>query len=259
MLPVRVARAREGRGLDVQLGSSVYGRAHVTEVTDEWVQDPLAVHEIGAHVRAVITAVPKVTGKGGKSASEMIEVTLRPAAVAAALSSAATDEHVRPRSASEVEAGELQRGYVKAISDKGCFVSLSQQVDGFIGVRYVADEFVKAEDLETLVPIGALVVARALPRSDSQRGALPLSLRRSDVEGGAYVEPRKGSLTFEDLHQGMLIAGKVKSVTDFGIFVRLDGSSIDALCHKTEVSGAVNPPHPCARDADALKLMASCP
>ena len=32
-----------------------------------------------------------------------------------------------------------------------------------------------------------------------------------------------------------LIAGKVKTVTDFGIFVRLNGSKIDALCHKTEV------------------------
>jgi len=116
-------------------------------------------------------------------------------------------------------------------------VSLSRTVDGFIGLRHLSDAFVAAEAVGELVAVGSLVVARVLPRKEglSKQSAPPLSLRRSDVEGGAYVAPEV-SLTFGEVHPGMVLAGKVKSITDFGIFVRLDGSTIDALCHKTEVS-----------------------
>ena len=231
IVPVRVVRVRAGRGLDVQLGVSMFGRAHLTELSDEWVQEPLASFAVGSYVRAVITSLGDASG----SISSGVEVSLRAAAISAA-SSAKVDKHARPASMADVEAGDLVRGYVKTISNKGCFVSLARQVDGFVGVRYFSDEFIKAEDLGKLVQVGTLVVARALPRSGSQSGALPLTLRRSDVEGGTYVKPAESSpLAFEDLHPGMLIAGKVKTVTDFGIFVRLDSSKIDALCHKTEV------------------------
>ena len=102
--------------------------------------------------------------------------------------------------------------------------------------RYIADDFVAAEKLPSLLPVSTLVVARAMPTEESAPGgALPLSLRRSDVEGGV-VRPVKSRLAFEDVHVGMVRAGVVKSVTDFGVFVRLDASSIDALCYKTELS-----------------------
>ena len=44
------------------------------------------------------------------------------------------------------------------------------------------------------------------------------------------------SLSFDDVKPGSILPGKVKSIQDFGIFVRLDGSSLDALCHVSEVS-----------------------
>ncbi|KOO24095.1 protein rrp5-like protein [Chrysochromulina tobinii] len=237
VVPAKIVRARPGRGLDVQLGAALYGRAHATEICDEWVAEPLSSFEPGQFVRAVVLAVPEAgaTGNGGGSG---IEVSLRSAAVAAALAASGKkkrDGHERVKDAGQVEEGELVRGYVKAISAKGCFVSLSRTVDGFVGLRHLSDEFVKVEAVSELVPVGSLVVARALPRKGVTRGALPLSLRRSDVEGGAYLEP-EASLTFDALHAGMVAIGKVKSVTEFGIFVRLDGSTIDALCHKTEVS-----------------------
>ena len=237
VVPAKIVRARPGRGLDVQLGAALYGRAHATEICDEWVAEPLSSFEPGQFVRAVVLAVPEAgaTGNGGGSG---IEVSLRSAAVAAALAASGKkkrDGHERVKDAEQVEEGELVRGYVKAISAKGCFVSLSRTVDGFVGLRHLSDEFVKVEAVSELVPVGSLVVARALPRKGVTRGALPLSLRRSDVEGGAYLEP-EASLTFDALHAGMVAIGKVKSVTEFGIFVRLDGSTIDALCHKTEVS-----------------------
>ena len=103
--------------------------------------------------------------------------------------------------------------------------------------RYVADDYVPAAGLSQLLPVGTLVVGRVLPPSEGAKpgAAPPLSLRRSDVEGGEYVHPppKPG---FGAVEVGMVATGKVKSVTEFGVFVRLDESGVDALCHKTEIS-----------------------
>ena len=136
--------------------------------------------------------------------------------------------------------GELVRGYVKAISARGCFVSLSRAVDGFVGLRHIADDYIDANDLPKLLPVGTLVVGRALPRGGAKGGgggggALPMSLKRSEVEGGVYVKPPI-TLRYEDVTPGMVLDGAIKSVQDFGVFVRLDGSEVDALCHSSEVS-----------------------
>lgn len=232
VLPVRIVRLREGRGLDVQLGHSMYARAHMTEICDDWVQEPLSTFEVGAYARALVLTSSAATSEGGGQ----IDVSLRSGAIASASSSSVkSDPHKRVDSGSEVEEGQLVRGYVKAISARGCFVALSRLVDGFVGLKHLSDEFIKADQLSELLPIGTLVVARVLQMPKGRSGALPLSLRRSDVDGGAFAPPAV-TLTFDDVQSGMILPGKVKSVTDFGVFVRLDGSMLDALCHSSQVS-----------------------
>jgi uncharacterized protein len=46
---------------------------------------------------------------------------------------------------------------------------------------------------------------------------------------------QKGVVTFEDLHEGMMITGKIKNVVDFGAFVDL-GIKETALIHISEMS-----------------------
>ena len=52
-----------------------------------------------------------------------------------------------------------------------------------------------------------------------------------------YPKPilQKGALTFEDLHEGMRLTGKIKNVVDFGAFVDL-GIKETALVHISEIS-----------------------
>jgi uncharacterized protein len=54
-----------------------------------------------------------------------------------------------------------------------------------------------------------------------------------------YPKPimQKGVVTFEDLHEGMMITGKIKNVVDFGAFVDL-GIKETALVHISELSDA---------------------
>ncbi|MDR0315662.1 MAG: RNA-binding transcriptional accessory protein [Treponema sp.] len=53
----------------------------------------------------------------------------------------------------------------------------------------------------------------------------------------SYPKPvmQKGVVTFEDLHEGMMITGKIKNVVDFGAFVDL-GIKETALVHISEMS-----------------------
>jgi uncharacterized protein len=53
----------------------------------------------------------------------------------------------------------------------------------------------------------------------------------------SYPKPimRKGVVTFEDLHEGMMITGKIKNVVDFGAFVDV-GLKETALVHISEMS-----------------------
>ena len=56
---------------------------------------------------------------------------------------------------------------------------------------------------------------------------------------GADDEDEETTVSWSDLKVGMLCNGRVKTVKDFGVFVRLDGSgsgrnAIDGLAHKTQ-------------------------
>lgn len=58
---------------------------------------------------------------------------------------------------------------------------------------------------------------------------------RDPREGYPKPVMQKGVVTFEDLHEGMLITGKVKNVVDFGAFVDV-GIKETALLHISEMS-----------------------
>ena len=229
VVPVRVVRARPGVGVDVQLSGGIVGRAHLTELCDEWVEEPTAHLPPGTIATAVVVA------RRGRA----VDVSLRPAAVRAE-SNGTADAHARPVAASELEAGELARGYVKAVSERGVFVSLSRTLEAFVGLKQVSDAFVPCDALPQLLPVGRLVVGRLMVDDDANGGGgrlRRLSLRRSDVDGTVYEpEAAAGGLTFDDLYMGRVVAGRVRAVRDFGVFVRLEGGKVDGLCHATEVA-----------------------
>jgi uncharacterized protein len=71
-----------------------------------------------------------------------------------------------------------------------------------------------------------------------------------------YPKPimRKGVVSFEDLHEGMMITGKIKNVVDFGAFVDL-GIKETALVHISEMSDKfVKDPLEAVRVGDVLEF-----
>jgi len=223
-----VVRARDGVGVDVRLDEQLLGRAHVTEVTDEWVENPLVAIPSGKVVDVVVLGA----APNGRSVDVSMRRSVLKAALARPGAEAAAQEHARPASVGELSKGQLVRGYVKAVSKRGCFVTLSRSVDAFVGLKYVADEFVDEKELHDKLPVGQLVVGRVLTAS-SEENKVSLSLRMSDMSGGEFRQ----ALAFADLYTGMVVTGVIRRVVDFGVFVRLHGSEkLDALCHKSEVA-----------------------
>ena len=71
-----------------------------------------------------------------------------------------------------------------------------------------------------------------------------------------YPKPimQKGVVTFEDLHEGMMITGKIKNVVDFGAFVDL-GIKETALIHISELSDSyVKDPMSVVKVGDVLEF-----
>lgn len=68
-----------------------------------------------------------------------------------------------------------------------------------------------------------------LNRVDKVQGQVEMSLRKN-------AEVKASTLDFGDLEKGKVVKGVVKRVEAYGAFIRIEGSSINGLCHKTKVS-----------------------
>ena len=124
------------------------------------------------------------------------------------------------------------RGCVKAISARMLRLVVTS-VDGFVGLRHISDEFVETTRSIGLCPSSSS--RRAHPRVAATREGRCHSRCAAPCRARGVVPPAV-TLRLTDC-VGMVVTGKVKAVTDFGVFVRLDGSDrLDVLCHTTELS-----------------------
>ena len=83
------------------------------------------------------------------------------------------------------------------------------------------------KDVKANFPPGRRVSGRVIS-VEVKKEQVDLSLKRSVVLG-------KRRVGWSDLQVGQVVAGAVKSVQSFGVFVRIRGSELDGLCHISEV------------------------
>lgn len=117
------------------------------------------------------------------------------------------------------------RGVVTSIADYGCFVELETGVEGLVHVSEM-DWTNKNVNPNKVVKIGDEVDVMVLD-IDKERRRISLGIKQ------CQDNPWK---LFSDQHQkGEKIKGNVKSITDFGIFIGLEGG-IDGLVHLSDIS-----------------------
>ncbi|MGI9276976.1 MAG: 30S ribosomal protein S1 [Endozoicomonas sp.] len=121
--------------------------------------------------------------------------------------------------------GTRVSGRVTNLTDYGCFVELEEGVEGLVHVSEM-DWTNKNIHPSKVVSLGDEVEVQVLD-IDEERRRISLGIKQCKQNPW---EEFSGSF-----NKGDKLAGKIKSITDFGIFIGLDGG-IDGLVHLSDIS-----------------------
>ncbi|MCX7544784.1 30S ribosomal protein S1 [Marinicella gelatinilytica] len=121
--------------------------------------------------------------------------------------------------------GSRHFGRVTNITDYGCFVEIEDGIEGLVHVSEI-DWTNKNINPAKVVQPGDEVEVCIL---DIEEGKRRISL------GMKQCKPNPWVIFSENAQKGDVIEGKIKSITDFGIFIGLEGG-IDGLVHLSDIS-----------------------
>ena len=121
--------------------------------------------------------------------------------------------------------GTKLTGRVTNLTDYGCFVEIEEGVEGLVHVSEM-DWTNKNIHPSKVVNVGDVVEVMVLD-IDEERRRISLGLKQ--CKNNPWQQ-------FAETHnKGDRVEGKIKSITDFGIFIGLDGG-IDGLVHLSDIS-----------------------
>jgi small subunit ribosomal protein S1 len=124
-------------------------------------------------------------------------------------------------------------GKVVSLTDYGAFVELEAGVEGLIHISEMSWTR-KIRHPNQILTVGDMVEVVVL-ELDPQRKRISLSLKQ--------VEPNPWEVIGEKYPVGSVIEGKIKNITDFGIFIGID-EGIDGLVHISDISWTKRFKHP---------------
>ena len=120
------------------------------------------------------------------------------------------------------------QGKVTNITDYGCFVEIEEGVEGLVHMSEM-DWTNKNVHPSKVVSMGDVVDVMVLEIDEDRRR---ISLGMKQCVGNPWQQ-------FASIHnKGQKVSGKIRSITDFGIFIGLDGE-IDGLVHLSDISWTV--------------------
>ncbi|MFT5755610.1 MAG: small subunit ribosomal protein S1 [Alteromonadaceae bacterium] len=121
--------------------------------------------------------------------------------------------------------GSKLSGRVTNLTDYGCFVEIQEGVEGLVHVSEM-DWTNKNIHPSKVVDLGDTVEVMVL-EIDEERRRISLGLKQ--------CIPNPWEEFAKNFNKGDKVSGKIKSITDFGIFIGLDGG-IDGLVHLSDIS-----------------------
>jgi small subunit ribosomal protein S1 len=129
--------------------------------------------------------------------------------------------------------GSKVDGKIVSLTDYGAFVELEEGIEGLIHVSEMSWTR-KVRHPSKIVSVGEIVEAVVLDiRPDNRRISL----------GMKQVVPNPWDVISEKYPVGTTIEGKVKNITDFGLFIGID-EGIDGLVHISDISWTKRIKHP---------------
>src|SRR5690349_1353431 len=200
-------------GAFVDLGG-IDGLLHITDMSWGRVNHPSEVFKVG----------DKVTVKVLKYNAETERVSL---------GMKQTQEDPWNHAEEAYPLGKRVKGKVMSITDYGAFVELEAGIEGLIHVSEMSWTK-KIKHPSKLLEIGQEVECQVL-EVDAKAKRISLGLKQ--------LEPDPWSLFTDKYKPGDKIGGKVRSLTDYGVFVGIE-DGVDGMVHKTDLSWTVKVNNP---------------
>ncbi|EST06611.1 Suppressor of forked [Kalmanozyma brasiliensis GHG001] len=208
----------------VALGTATRATLHITDTADDF-SSAVTLPTPGQTVPCYVVSLKP----NGKSAV----ISTRPSRI-----SPSSTEVVDPEitNITDLSKNQKVRGFVKAITNVGLFVTIGRKIDARIQVRELFDDFTR--DWKSRFTVGQLVSGTIMD-VNSASNEVEMSLKSTP---GA-IKPRaervddgdkKKRLT--DFKVGEKVKGWIKNVIDFGVFVQVEGTNVSGLAHMNELS-----------------------
>ncbi len=200
-------------GVFVDLGG-VDGLLHITDISWGRVKHPSELFSIGDEIKVKVL---NFDIEKERVSLGMKQLTPDPWTLAAA----------------KYPVGSRVNGRVVSLTDYGAFVELQEGIEGLIHVSEMSWTR-KIRHPSKVVSVGERVDAIVLDiKPDNRRISL----------GMKQVAPNPWDLVSEKYPIGTTIEGKIKNITDFGLFIGID-EGIDGLVHISDISWTKRIKHP---------------
>ncbi|KAL7912212.1 hypothetical protein GGI35DRAFT_309723 [Trichoderma velutinum] len=217
ILPGKITKVNERQVL-VKLSETVSGPVHLPDMVDDYGSVDTLKYKKGDIVRVSIVDVD--------SSNKRIRLSMRPSRIMSSTLPVADKEISK---ITQLATGDIVRGFVKNVADKGLFVLLGGQVTAFVKISNLSDRFLK--EWKDSFQIDQLVKGRVISL-DAATGQLELSLKSSVVDED-YTPP----VGYNDIKEGQIVTGVVRKVEEFGAFILVDNSAnVSGLCHRSQMA-----------------------
>ncbi|MFC3901379.1 SSU ribosomal protein S1P [Acinetobacter marinus] len=192
-------------GAFVDLGG-IDGLLHITDMAWKRIKHPSEVVEVGQEVTVKVLKFDKERNR-----------------VSLGLKQLGQDPWMEIMS--RYPKGSIVKARVTNLTDYGCFAEIAEGVEGLVHVSEM-DHTNKNIHPSKVVQIGDEVDVMVL-EVDEERRRISLGIKQT--RANPWEEFAKNN------EKGNKVSGSIKSITDFGIFIGLDGG-IDGLVHLSDIS-----------------------
>ncbi|MBW1766383.1 MAG: 30S ribosomal protein S1 [Deltaproteobacteria bacterium] len=200
-------------GLFIDLGG-IDGLLHITDLSWGRVSRPSELYQLGDKITVKVLNFDRGTEK-----------------VSLGLKQLKSDPWIKADETYPV--GTKIKGRVVSLTDYGAFVEVEEGVEGLIHVSEMSWTR-KVRHPSQILKVGDIVEAVVL-NIDPAKKRISLGLKQ--------VEPNPWDIVGEKYPVGTIIEGRIKNITDFGIFIGID-EGIDGLVHISDLSWTVRIKHP---------------
>ncbi len=196
-------------GAFVDLGFNVDGLLHITDMAWKRVKHPSEIVNVGDKIKVKV-------------------LKYEPESTRVSLGLKQLGEDPWQNIAERFPVGEKLKGKVTNLAEYGCFVEIADGVEGLVHVSEM-DWTNKNVHPSKVVSVGDEVEVKVLEIIPEKR-RISLGLKQ--------CKPNPWQEFAEKHNKGDKVTGSIKSITDFGIFIGLEGG-IDGLVHLSDISWSV--------------------